>query len=1113
MNKIMNESDDNYDGLVSKLFVIIEMDGFGYPMLDILNTFLCSKGKEMYDKTQTLMSEENVQKEVSEKVDNIEGKSEIELEESFEKKEMELENNYSDVLFIYWVTMFYISIYPVGIVQSFINLLFKFIIEKNFLMNVYKRPEFIDPKAGFFCFNFFNFGYFLFLWGNYIFFKNDYNEKSFGLVYILIMILTLVIPIFLLAKLLFNCCKKLNKEEENKYDDVKNQFKSEYKLLNPCSQKKEIEKIFENFKKNGLLTETQYKLIEDKINNMNIRDFYNLEKKLRVPKKNITFEERKVESLYIYENESIEVDKEEKDKIQLYNYLIQLGFLDYLEEGNICKPKKNKIVEEPEKNIESESLIKLSLQENISNSDSDCFNTFFDENEDKLILVYVKNGNNVLILDVFEKKLLYSLDNLHSTSSSFSLERFKIVCANYFKIDTTEYLVTIAQDNSMLITNLNEINNNKNKGYHVVSNNFQQKNKDNFFSLSTVKHGESVSILTSYNYDKSFSIFDIFGNCQEVECDDYVISLEALYYTKENFFVCVRTANSILLYINNFFIKKIYQTSKQIQVIYNNNNQEKNFINNIQNENDNFINFKLKRINEKIYVFISNISSTLNYYNIEVYDISNIFPYYTKIFQSNNENNNNNNENNENNNNNNNNFNSRVNNKFKNFLSKIIFGQEINKEVHIVMNEQLCEKIKNNNPNDLLPECSFKVDLKNNEINLDEIEIHNIGNILYWDNKYIIVGTPFGYLDILDYKKKEKVGKINNAILTEQNKNLQIIAYNISEVIDHPLYDKSFIMRDNKGKIQYIRRAIIEDKLNYKIIKSEEYFNELPEEEKLQHIRFSMNFYFLYCFISYFIPLCVSTYSNYDPEKELTNEYYNYAIYCYVFYTIFGIWFKGCVYDIDDESHTKRTLTKLFLYLSLISKIAGNSFLAYRYCEGNENGFILVFMIFLLFLTHAITNCCIYMNKIKFILKKYWLNFLFYQISRFLILFYFMICVIDNINKLDVYIYALILCIIMIYTHFVNYFNTLFKEIIYTSKCQAIFNYPFEWMNLLCCYCKVPKECIKELDRKYCTCDSCVLMVIQMIIYCAIVLFIFICLFMLFAFLIIFQSLGRRNDD
>ena len=50
------------------------------------------------------------------------------------KKEMDLEGNYSDILAIYWITMFYLSIYPVGIIQSFFNLLFKFIIEKIFYL-------------------------------------------------------------------------------------------------------------------------------------------------------------------------------------------------------------------------------------------------------------------------------------------------------------------------------------------------------------------------------------------------------------------------------------------------------------------------------------------------------------------------------------------------------------------------------------------------------------------------------------------------------------------------------------------------------------------------------------------------------------------------------------------------------------------------------------------------------------------------------------------------------------------------------------------------------------------------------------------------------------------
>ena len=1100
------------------------MDGFGYPMIDILNTFLCSKGKEMYENTQTLMSEENVNKEVSNKVENAEGKSEIELKESFEKKEMELENNYSDILFIYWVTMFYLSIYPVGIVQSFINLLFKFIIEKNFLMNVYKRPEFVDPKIGFFCFNFFNFGFFLFLWGNYIFFKNDYNEKSFGLIYILVMILALVLPFYLLAKLISfltnNFCLD---EKEKKFEEIEYKMISNYKILNPIyNQKEEIKNIFINLKEknNNLLTDDQLQEIKNKIDKLNIRDLYNLEQKLRTPKtiKNMTFEERLIDSKYLYENESKKVTDNYKN--QLYYYLIQLGLLDYLEEGNIFKPKKKKIVKVPGKKIESESLENLSMQENFTNSDSGYFNTFFDEKENKLILVYVNKGKNVAILDAFEKKILYSFSNLHSSSASFSPERLKIVCVSYFKIENTPYLVTIAKDNTMRVTNLNEPIKDNYVSYYSVGDNFiEEGNEDNLFSLSTVKHGETVWIITSYNYDNIFKIFNINGNFIRSEsCDENIINLEALFYTNENTFICVRTTNSILLYINTFFIKIIYQNN---QIEKNYNNQEKQFINYSHN-NNNFINFKLIRtsyINEQIYIFISVISNDLNYYNIYVYDISNIFPFYSNISQNDNENN----VNNENSDNNNMGFNERLKGGFKNFMSKIIFGKKINPDVHIGMNEGLREKIKENNPI-LVNYFSVILDLNEQTITKDTknkiLESkYNLGNILLWENKYIIVGTPLDYLDILDYQSKNnenRVGKINNSILSEKkNDNFPIIAYGISEAIDDPRYGKSFIMGDNKGKIQYIRPAVIQDKLNYKIIKSDEYFNELPEDEKLKHIRFSMNFYFFYCLISYTLPFCFacSGADAYDPEKQLTNEYYYNALYLYLFYSIFGIWFKGCVYNIDDETHTKRTCTKIVSVLSLISKVAGNCYLAYRYCQGNDNGLYLVFMIFVLFMTHAITNCCICMNKIKFVLKKYWLNFLFYQISRFLILLYFMICIIDNVNKIDIYIYALVLCVIMIYAHFVNYFNTLFKEITYTNKWQAIFNYPFEWMNLFCCYCYVPKEIIKEIDRQYCTCDSCVLMVIQYIIYCAIVLCILLFMIIAIFFCYALQVAGSSSNN
>ena len=67
----------------------------------------------------------------------------LELEQTFQKKEMDLEQNYSDTLSTYWITMFYASIYPVGIIQSFLNLLFKYIIEKNFLLNVFLYKCFV----------------------------------------------------------------------------------------------------------------------------------------------------------------------------------------------------------------------------------------------------------------------------------------------------------------------------------------------------------------------------------------------------------------------------------------------------------------------------------------------------------------------------------------------------------------------------------------------------------------------------------------------------------------------------------------------------------------------------------------------------------------------------------------------------------------------------------------------------------------------------------------------------------------------------------------------------------------------------------------------------------
>ena len=52
------------------------------------------------------LSLENIEKEITEQVVNKEGLSRLELEQSYEKKEMDIEGNYNDTLAIYWITCF-----------------------------------------------------------------------------------------------------------------------------------------------------------------------------------------------------------------------------------------------------------------------------------------------------------------------------------------------------------------------------------------------------------------------------------------------------------------------------------------------------------------------------------------------------------------------------------------------------------------------------------------------------------------------------------------------------------------------------------------------------------------------------------------------------------------------------------------------------------------------------------------------------------------------------------------------------------------------------------------------------------------------------------------------
>ena len=1075
-----NPNKDDYSKLVSKMFVIIEMDGFGYPMVDWLYNVVLTKGKDMYESTKTIMSQENVENELSENMYNQYGLSKLELEQTFQKKEMDLEQNYSDTLSTYWITMFYASIYPVGIIQSFLNLLFRYIIEKNFLLNVYKRPDYINPQFGFLCFNCFNIGFFLFLCGDIIFFRNADNKKYYDVAYIIIMILILLLPFYLLAKLIMcitnYCC--LKQKESERLDDINEKIKSDYRLFNPCYQKEKIEEIFTGFKNKDILTESQYKELIDKLERLNYYDLYKLQESLKAPKI-MKFEERKLTSTFIYDNPSYIVTNQDKEK--LYYFLMQLNFISYLEEGNVLKPKKKRFeyIYGLENTIKSPSLLCLSMQENLSNSDSGFFTTF--NKKDELIMAYVDNQRNVKIFDVFHKRVLNDVKDLKHKDI--------IVCVDYFScVDDNDnvvsrYLVTISLDNTMIISNLtiNEKNSNKiieNIGDTFTQKKADEKNKNHTFCLSTARHDKRIWIITSYYYDTYFKIFNNDGVLlHKVINNENIISLEGLYFTEENTYICVRTDSNINLFINQYFIKQMPDIPQASH-----------------------INFKIIRpfdwFAEKIYIIIVAINYDLTFYNVKMIDIFPIFPLFTRIF---------------------------------NFFVQVTFGSSLNDDVHVPMNTDMQIQISKNNP-DVLKNFYINYEIVNenqrieaiNFFNSDNVDKFNIGNILFWDGQYIIIGTPYNYLDIIDYKNQTKIGRINNI---ESAKSLDsgkattdesIISYNISKRIEDPEYGSCFIMRDNKGKIQYIRPTKVKDRLNYRLIKSDEYFNDMDDNIKLNHIAFSTKFYFFYCLISYLIPLiCAIAGHNAKRDADETSKLKSVSeiVTAFPFYVVYGIiafWFKGCVYDITAETHTKRTCTKMTLFACLACKVVGNSLFNYGLCKVNKTGIIFIIMLYALYIVHGITNFIIYSCQIKFLLKIYWLGFLFYQISRLCILIFFILTIIFNMNHYEAYIYIAILCVVSAYMYLANYFNALMKDIAYTSYFQAVFNYPCEWMNLFCCWCTQPKDLIKDIDEKCCVCDSFFLQLFEWLI---MIILVMVMLMIYFYLYILCACFSGKNED
>ena len=1018
-NLIEQKKNNDYYDLVAKMFVIIEMDGFGYPLIDWLFN-IAPKLKKFSESNEAIFSYENVEKEIAAVVDNSKGLSDLEYNEAFKKEEFDLKGNYSDILSIYWITMFYFPLYPIGIIQTFLNLLFRFITEKNLLINVYKRPNYTNPHFGFFSLNFFNFGIFLFLLGNFFFFKNEDNKEYFGCTYIFVMIIFFLLPlVFIIAKIIMcmtnYCCLDDNKSaDENNLNNIsinEKIQKLDYNLFNPFNQRENIMKIFYEFCKpeNGeqIIEENQYNEIKAQLDNLDNKDLYELQEKFLIPK-NMTFESKLLSWNYDDTKEFIIVKNERKE---LYNLLMQFGFLPYYEIGNFLRPRIKQFHFENPENIRSDSLRNLSMQENLTFSDSGNFNIY--GNDKNYIMAYIDRGSNIKLYNIFEKNEFNEINDLYREKT--------IVCVNCFIYEGNTYIITLGLDNTMIIYCLDKEKDNI--IVHEGNIGFTYSNKCNTgnFSLSSVKHDETIWIITSYYYDKKFKIYDFnvlndnsysdfiqFHESENIENqEENIISLEALFIENNRTYIIVRSPNSINIFQNNIFIEKLISTNGEF-----------------------YINFKITpidNVNKTNYIIATLIKKDLS-------------EYYAKIFN-------------------------------------------IIEENQIQLNNKLICQVKVNL--DLVDENQRRKRIKILE-KKDNHEKYYIGNVLLWEKEYLILGTPFSRLDIIDYRDNiiyknnmvnKPVGYVNNEEKIknddsddEEGKN--IITYDMSNKIEDPKYGSCFIMRDNKGKIQYIRASRKKGDMNLKIIQKKNSFDNFTIKEKLKRMKYSAFFFFCYYVLNLLTPLMFGLSGHLSKKEDYSkDEEKNLLLlssYIYLAYIAVGIFFKICINDI---TLSVNNCSKIMIYLFITLKWFAIWFIFFYLCRYNKTVIYFLAILNVFYISHILFYIIVYTCRITYVLKIYLLGFLFYQISRLSIILCCMVMIFCNATHFEIYIYLLILCVISAYMYLANYFIAYQDKIKYKNIYQGIFNYPFEWINIFCCLCDRKKN--QSYDNKKCCLWSC----------------------------------------
>ena len=249
---------DGNDILVNNLLMIFITDIFLPPVLFYLGLDLLIK---LFKRSKARLELKNVKLEKS-------TYTQKELNEIFENPEFDICSKYSYINNVFLISLFYMSIFPIGMIFGFGALIFAYISE-FFYIGLYKRPEVLNSSLCRFYVSNFKWSIFIFAIGNYIFLGpiNEDQRISWSLINLIVFFALCLIPYQAFKFKTLGESEGVSKTET--YDQNYYFFSTDYEKLNPFTRKQAYTEYFNRLINEKIIDQGEGQRIINKIQNTN----------------------------------------------------------------------------------------------------------------------------------------------------------------------------------------------------------------------------------------------------------------------------------------------------------------------------------------------------------------------------------------------------------------------------------------------------------------------------------------------------------------------------------------------------------------------------------------------------------------------------------------------------------------------------------------------------------------------------------------------------------------------------------------------------------------------------------------------------------------------------